>query len=125
MKFEYILLGAQALLALNFLFTGFMKLTAPKEKLVQLIGWPEDYSMKTVKFFGVWELIGAVGVVLPIFVEGIAIVTPLAATGLGLIMAGSMVVHIQREDIAKLTMSLVMFFVAVLAGFGRLLEIAI
>ncbi len=124
MEFEYVLIAVQLILGLNFLFTGFMKLTAPMEKLISLIGWPEDYNMKIVKFFGVCEILGALGVTLPILIEGTNFVVPLAATGLGFIMAGSMVVHIRREDLKKMAMGLFFFFLAVIAGFGRLIELS-
>jgi len=123
MDFEYVLIATQCILGLNFLITGGMKFVADKETLISKIGWPRDYSEKVIKFFGFWEVVGAVGILLPLVVPALAIVVPLAATGLGLIMAGSMVTHIQREDMAKLTMSLFMFFIAVVAGFGRLVEL--
>jgi archaellum biogenesis protein FlaJ (TadC family) len=124
MDFEYILIIVQIILGLNFLFMGFMKLTAPFDKLVKLIGWPEDYNMKIVKFFGVFEMLGALGVLLPLIVEGTNFVVPLAATGLGFIMAGSMWVHLRREDTKKMAMGLLFFFLAVIAGFGRLVELS-
>lgn len=122
MEFEYVLIAAQIILAVNFLFTGFMKLTAPLDKLIKLIGWPEDYNMKIVKFFGVCEILGALGVGLPLVVAGTNFIVPLAATGLGFIMAGSMVVHIQRADLKKMALGLIFFFISVIAGFGRLVE---
>ena len=81
----YVLWVIQALLALLFLFTGGIKLVLPLEMLTEqtpLPGW-------FVRFLGVAEVLGAIGLVLPGLVGVRPGLTPLAASGLVVIMAGA------------------------------------
>ena len=81
----YVLWVIQALLALLFLFTGGTKLVLPLEMLTEqtpLPGW-------FVRFLGVAEVLGAIGLVLPGLVGVWPGLTPLAASGLVVIMVGA------------------------------------
>jgi hypothetical protein len=82
----YVLWVIQALLALLFLFTGGIKLVLPLEMLAEqtplLPGW-------FVRFLGVAEVLGAIGLVLPGLVGLRPGLTPLAASGLVVVMAGA------------------------------------
>jgi len=52
--------------ALVFLGTGLLKLTTPRERLVEAgIGWTEDFSQQTIRLLGLAEVLGAVGLVVP------------------------------------------------------------
>lgn len=55
----------QILLAANFAMAGILKSTQPREKLGTRMAWVEDFSANTVRFIGVVELLGAVGLILP------------------------------------------------------------
>src|SRR5829696_6709028 len=81
----YALWIVQGLLALLFLFTGGIKLVLPIEVLTEgspLPGW-------FVRFLGVAEVLGAIGLVLPGLVGVRPGLTPLAASGLVVVMAGA------------------------------------
>ena len=109
----------QGLLAAAFLMAGLMKATRPKPDLAAQMPWVEDFSAGTVKFIGVAEVLGAVGLILPAL-TGIAVVlTPLAATGLAVTMALAMVVHTRRKEYAGLPVNLVLLVVAVVIAWGR------
>src|SRR4051812_48172568 len=56
----------QALLALAFGMAGLMKLTQPKQKLAGQMAWVEDFAPNTVKLIGTLELLGAIGLILPL-----------------------------------------------------------
>ncbi len=78
---------AQALLAALFLFTGLVKLLLPLAALKGPIAIPGTF----LRFIGVMELLGAIGLIVP-WLTGIRRgLTPLAATGLVLIMTGATV----------------------------------
>lgn len=55
----------QGILALMFLMAGIMKSTQPKEKLVKNLPWVNDFSLQTVRFIGISELLGAIGILVP------------------------------------------------------------
>ncbi len=75
----------QALLAALFLFAGGMKLAMPAEALAQQSHLPALF----MKFIGMCELLGAIGLVVPGLTGIRPALTPLAAAGLTVIMAGA------------------------------------
>ncbi|MFT4037435.1 MAG: DoxX family protein [Thermomicrobiales bacterium] len=75
----------QGLLAAFFLFVGFMKLTAPAEMLAAQFPLPAEF----IRFIGVCEMLGALGLVLPLALKIRPELTSLAALGLTIIMLGA------------------------------------
>ncbi|EEP69794.1 DoxX family protein [Micromonospora sp. ATCC 39149] len=109
----------QVLLAVAFGMAGLMKATQPKEKLAEKLPWVQDYAAGTVRFIGVVELLGAIGLILPA-VTGIApILIPIAATGLALTMVLAAVVHIRRKEPSGVAFNAVLFVLAVFVAWGR------
>jgi hypothetical protein len=101
----------QALLAALFLFTGGVKLVVPVEEMTKEM--PQMPGM-FLRFIGVCEILGAFGLVLP-GVTGISPgLTPLAASGLVIIMIGATVITLM---IAPGAMALVPFISGVLCAF--------
>ena len=90
-----------ALLALAFIAAGAMKLARPKSALVASgMAWADDFADPTVKLIGTAELIGGIGLILPLLTGIAPILTPIAATALALVMLGAVVVHIRRKESA-------------------------
>jgi hypothetical protein len=88
MKRNVTLWVIQGLLAALFLFAGSMKLILPIEAMagpVELPGW-------FLRFIGMAEVAGALGLVLPWLTRIQPRLTPLAAGGLVIIMAGATVI---------------------------------
>ena len=75
----------QGLLAALFLFAGGMKLVMPVAVLAQQSHLPGGF----MKFIGVCEALGAIGLVLPALTKIHEELTPLAAAGLVIIMTGA------------------------------------
>ena len=86
----YALWIVQGLLALLFLFAGGMKLVLPFEALKGPVVLPGPF----VRFIGVAEVLGALGLILPGLLRIRPGLTPLAAAGLVLIMIGATVVTV-------------------------------
>lgn len=78
----------QALLAALFLFAGGFKLVAPAAQLAQQ---SPIFAPAFLKFIGVCEVLGALGLVLPGAFGVQRQLTPLAASGLVIIMAGAVI----------------------------------
>lgn len=90
MVLSIILWIIQGLLALVFLSSGAMKLFTPFETMAAQMPLPLPEFF--VRFLGVAEVLGALGLILPgIFRVGRAL-TPLAAVGLLIIMTGATVI---------------------------------
>ncbi len=109
----------QGLLALAFAMAGFMKLTQPKEKLAAQMKWVEDSAPNTVKLIGGLELLGAIGLILPMLTGILPWLTPLAAAGLVLTMLGAMATHLRRHENQMLVVNLVLLLLAAFVAYGR------
>ena len=79
----------QALLALLFLFAGGVKLVMPAAELTKQAPM---LSAAFLRFVGVCEVLGAIGLILPALLRIQPGLTPLAAAGLVIIMIGAIVV---------------------------------
>ena len=77
----------QGLLAALFLFAGGMKLLTPVEVLSAMSPFPGAF----IRFIGVCEVLGAVGLILPYALRILPGLTALAAAGLVVIMIGATV----------------------------------
>ncbi len=82
---NYALWIVQGLLALLFLFTGGMKLILPVEVMTEQMAMPGWF----LRFIGVAEVLGAIGLILPGLLGIRPGLTPLAAAGLVVIMIGA------------------------------------
>lgn len=100
----------QGLLAALFLFAGGMKLVLPLEALAGPIALPGLF----MRFIGVAEVAGALGLILPSLLRIQPRLTPVAAGGLVIIMIGATVLTGLAGPAA---MALVPGLVGVLAGF--------
>ena len=110
----------QGLLALVFGGSGVVKATRDRKRLFDDgITWVEDFPAWAVKTIGVLELLAAVGLILPAMTGIAPILTPLAAAGIALLMAGAGVVHVRRGEIAFLGVIAVLFAAAVFVAWGR------
>jgi hypothetical protein len=99
----------QALLAALFVFAGGMKLIMPIEEMTKQIAMPGAF----LRFIGVAELLGGLGLVLPGVVGIRHGLTSLAAAGLVIIMIGATVISLQLG----VAMAVLPFVVGVLAAF--------
>jgi uncharacterized membrane protein YphA (DoxX/SURF4 family) len=105
----------QTLLALLFLFSGGVKLAMPIEPMAKQAEMPGTF----LRFIGVVEVLGAIGLILPGILRIRTFLTPLAAAGLVIIMIGATVVMFRVNGaVQALTPALVGVF-AVLVGYGR------
>jgi uncharacterized membrane protein YphA (DoxX/SURF4 family) len=109
----------QALLALAFGMAGLMKITQPKDKLAAQMGWVEDFAPNAVKGIGVLELLGAIGLILPLLTGILPWLTPLAAVGLVLTMIGAIVTHLRRGESQMAVVNLVLLALAAFVAYGR------
>jgi uncharacterized membrane protein YphA (DoxX/SURF4 family) len=109
----------QVLLAVLFALSGGVKSTQPKDKLAPRMPWVEDFSSATVRFIGIVEVLGAIGLILPP-ITGIApVLTPLAATGLAVTMVLAAVTHARRKEYSGFGPNAVLFVLAAIVAWGR------
>jgi uncharacterized membrane protein YphA (DoxX/SURF4 family) len=105
----------QVLLAMLFLFAGAMKLLQPLEVLAAQTSLPGPF----LRFIGVVEVLGAVGLVLPGLLHIRPGLTPLAAAGLVLVMVGAIAVTLASGGIAAAGFPLAVGILCAFVGYGR------
>lgn len=110
---------ASGVLAAMYIIAGITKATQPKDKLEKSLPWTEDFSAGTVRFIGIAELLGGIGLILP-WLTGIApVLTPLAATGLVIIQVLAIGVHVRRNEQKVLPMNIGLLLLALFVAIFR------
>ena len=104
----------QGLLAALFLFAGGMKLAIPMEKLASPL-----LSGAFVRFIGVVEVLGALGLILPGLLRIGPKLTPLAAAGLVIIMVGAVAISVATGPVAGALVPLITGLLAAYIAYGR------
>jgi len=111
---------AQALLAAMFLMAGATKLMSSSAELVAMgMGWAENAPFLLIKFIGLAEVAGALGLILPAATRIMPHLTKWAAAGLAAIMVLAAGVHIFRGEFEVVPVNAVLFALAALVVWGR------
>ena len=105
----------QGLLAALFVFSGGMKLVLPIEKMQDPVALPGLF----LRFIGVCELLGGIGLILPSLLRIRPGLTPLAATGLIVIMIGAVVLSVIYMGVASALIPLLVGILAAFIAYGR------
>jgi uncharacterized membrane protein YphA (DoxX/SURF4 family) len=109
----------QAVLAALFAMSGLGKVVQPKEKLAGKYPWMQDVSQEMVRFIGVMEVLGAIGLIVPATVGIAPVLTPIAAVGLTVLTVLAAAIHIRRKEPSGVAVTAVLFVLAVLVVWGR------
>ena len=110
---------AQVVLFLVFAVTGLVKITMPIAQVAPVMEWVTDVPPALVRFIGVAELAGAVGVLLPALTRVRPDLAPLAALGITIVMALATVVHLTRGEATRAAVPLVLGALAAFVAWGR------
>lgn len=110
---------SQVLLAAAFAGAGIMKLGTPISSLAESMAWVTDVPAGLVRFIGLCELAGAVGVLLPPLLRIRPYLGVAAATGLLLLMGTAVMFHISRGELAALPPPVILGAIAAFVAWGR------
>jgi len=105
----------QGLLALLFLFAGAMKFIIPIEEMTKQVPLPGLF----LRFIGVAEVLGAIGLILPGLLRIRPGLTPLAAAGLAIITVGATVVTLMIGGGATALFPLVVALLSAFVAYTR------
>ncbi|QAY70278.1 DoxX family protein [Xylanimonas protaetiae] len=109
------------LLAAVYLTVGCVKLLRGKA-LEHRMPWVEQFPDVVVRFIGLCEIAGALGLVLPQATGHLVWLTPVAAAGLALLQLLAVVVHTRRGETQQLGVNVVLLVLALVVAVGRFAE---
>ena len=112
---------AQVLLAGMYGMAGGMKTFQPDgvRKNPQMT-WAHDKQDGYIHFVGISELLGALGMILPILTGILVWLTPLAAVGLSIIQVLAIfMVHLPKKEYQVIPMNVVLLALSIFVAYGR------
>jgi hypothetical protein len=118
----------QVVFGLGFTAGALLKLTLPYARYTQLPGqgWANDFKPEHVRLIGALEGCAAVGLIVPLFLHSLTMLTVLAAVGVALLMSGAMVTHLRRLEYWNMVGNLLIWLVpALLVAYGTLVGLAV
>lgn len=108
----------QVLVGGMFLAIGFMKSTTPIEELARIVPLAGDIPW-LVRFIGVSEFAGGLGLLLPAALRIRPKLTVLAALALGLVMVLAVLYHVVRGEFSAIGTSLTLGILTAVIAWGR------
>lgn len=118
-RLNIILWVAQVLLAAVYAMAGFMKVSQPIEKLATSMSFVNFVPESLVRFIGVSELAGALGLILPTATKIMPRLTILAAACLVLLQVLAMIFHVTHGEPQILPVNLVLLAIPAFIVWGR------
>ena len=117
----------QVLLTLFAAVAGLGKLIVPYDKLAKVshAAWLNDFKPEHIRLISVLEVFAAVGLIVPLFLHSLTMLTTLAAVGLALVMAGAMATHLRRAEYWNMAGNLMWLGLALFVAYGKLVGFAV
>lgn len=109
----------QSVIAVFFAMAGARHIFTPRSHLVTQYPWVAATPPWFLRFVGVAELLGAVGLVLPMVLSIVPRLSVAAAVGLALVMGSASVFHFTRKEQPQSVVTLVLMLLAVFVAVGR------
>ena len=109
----------QVLLAVFFILFGFMKAFLPIDGIADQMPFVLDVPEALVRFIGVAEIAGALGLILPAITRILPWLTIAAAGGLGTIMILAFIFGVSRGEIPNAVINIVVLALLAFIAYGR------
>jgi uncharacterized membrane protein YphA (DoxX/SURF4 family) len=108
--------SAQIALAIVFALAGWMKVSTPAAELAKMA---PGFPLALLRFIGIAELAGSIGIILPALTRIAPVLTPLASSGFVIVMASAGVLHLVRGQFGELAVVVVLGALAYFVAWGR------
>ncbi|HEY5826452.1 MAG TPA: DoxX family protein [Cyclobacteriaceae bacterium] len=115
----------QLLLASSMIWASSVKLFQPVSQVAVMWPWAGEVSEAFLKFTGVVDLIGALGLILPSLLRIQPKLTPIAALAIILLMICASIFHISRGEGANIAPNILFAIMAAFIAWGRFRKAAI
>ncbi len=109
----------QVLLFAAFVISGFMLLSSPITQLSSTLPWVTSVPEMLVRFIGLAEFLGGLGLLLPSISKIQPQLTPIAAASLILVMLLAAIFHITRGEASMILPSLILGVLCAFVAWGR------
>jgi hypothetical protein len=93
-----------------------MKVATPAAQLTKMA---PGFPLAFLRFIGIAELAGSIGIILPALTRIAPVLTPLAASGFVVVMASAAVLHLTRGQLGELPVVVVLGALAFFVAWGR------
>lgn len=110
---------AQLILAAMFIMVGLWKTTTPIQALSASLPLAAEVPVAMVRFIGISELLGGIGLLLPGILRIKPILTPYAALGLATIMILAIFHHMMKGEWSAIGINLALGALAAFVAWGR------
>lgn len=113
------------LLAVAYFFGGGGKVVMSKAQMDAMAAkkpsarWTQDVSGGLIKTIGVFEVLAAIGLILPAVLDIAPVLVPMAATGLVIVMTGAAITRLRRGEYKYMAADLVYLALAAFVAVGR------
>ena len=118
----------QVVLGLLLTVGGLLKLALPYATYTHQPGvaWSKEFKPEHLRLIGVLEVSGGVGLIVPLVLDSLTMLTPLAAVGIALYMSGAMATHLRRSEYPHMV-GILLFFLgpALFLAYGTLVGLAV
>ena len=91
----------------------------PIEEIEKMLSWVNNTPTALVRFIGISELLGGLGLLLPSLLRIKPRLTPLAAMSLAVIMLMATIFHIYRGEYSAIGMTIIIGLIAYFIFWGR------
>lgn len=115
----------QVLLAALYLMAGSTKLFQPIEEIAKTLPWAAEMPSAMVRFIGLSEVLGGIGLLLPSILRTQPKLTVFAAIGLALVQLLATGFHISRGETSVIGMNFLFMAMAVFIAWGRAKKVPI
>lgn len=115
----------QVLLAAMYLMAGSTKLFQPIEEIAKMLPWAAEMPDGMVRFIGLSELLGGLGLLLPSILRIQPRLTVFAAIGLTLVQVLAAGFHLSRGETSVIGMNFLLIAMAAFVAWGRAKKVPI
>lgn len=88
----------QIFILVLFTMAGLMKSMTPKKKFEKKMTWAKEYTQDQLRVIGALEILGAWGMMLPVWLDTATWVAPLSTIGLALVTLMAVRLHVRRKE---------------------------
>jgi putative oxidoreductase len=124
-KLNFTLWLVQGMMAAMFTFAGLVKAFQSIEQLGAQLPWVNEVPVFLVRFIGIAEFLGGLGLLLPSLLRIKPILTPLAALGIFTIMVLAFIYHVVMAEYDALVINVIFGALALFIAWGRYSKVPI